>query len=593
MKIVFQKVPQWEHKPNAENELSSRLLLAVESISGVEAISSSNVAAISSFSPDIILPLHFFLPKLFDAFTIGCMWNPTYALEENDAWDNIRSYDGYGVASEKQKELVAALKFNSPSSYFTAPIYPSTNKTVFQPPTTLENAAYIGSNWDRRRHGELLLATSSVMILGPKESWQQLKEKGLNYGGEVPFDGKTVLEAYRRSGIGLALHHSAHNDEGIPCMRPFEIAASGAVMIADQNPFVLNVFGDNALYIDSTLDGESMAEQIDMHVAWIKNHPGQAQEMARECNRIFNTNYALEVLLDNLLQELESYSVKQRKRMVQDPPAVEILIRTDGNQKEKLFRAIESINKQSYPNVRARIIYRGGQSLLDNLKVEVLDNFPTLTVNYCEVYQSPDRGTQFYTGLKEAKADFVGFLDHDDILFSDHVGNLMKILLENKEIALAYSGSVRVWEEGIPPGDEDQRKLAFFYGLNDETGLKSVIVSNSYIVRRDSIPSHLLFQPIPKIDSKEDYIFLELLKDAGKRFKFSEKVTCAFYWRSSKEDNSAFNIRDNKRGQSVRELILKPMRTTMGYAQSKVRESPQPQGFKQRLASLFGSIKHK
>ncbi len=84
MKIVFQKVEQWEGVPNAESELAQRFLLAAQSL-GLDCLATSNIKQIEAFNPDIVVPLHFYIPKLFDAFTIGCMWNPGNAINHNNA----------------------------------------------------------------------------------------------------------------------------------------------------------------------------------------------------------------------------------------------------------------------------------------------------------------------------------------------------------------------------------------------------------------------------------------------------------------------------------------------------------------------------
>ena len=82
MRIVFQKVARWEKEPHAEAELAFRMLTAALSLESVEAIASSDMNEIAAFLPDVVVPLHFFIPKLFDAFTVGCMWNPDSTIED-------------------------------------------------------------------------------------------------------------------------------------------------------------------------------------------------------------------------------------------------------------------------------------------------------------------------------------------------------------------------------------------------------------------------------------------------------------------------------------------------------------------------------
>ena len=75
MKVVFQDYLDWGNKPHAERELGLRMENAARAI-GVESLFTADIGKIEKFKPDIVFPLHHFTPKLFDAYTVGCMWNP-------------------------------------------------------------------------------------------------------------------------------------------------------------------------------------------------------------------------------------------------------------------------------------------------------------------------------------------------------------------------------------------------------------------------------------------------------------------------------------------------------------------------------------
>ena len=557
MKIVFQDVPQWQGIPHAEAELARRMVHAAQAV-GFNALESSDMHQIDIFQPDIVFPLHFFLPKLFDALTVGCMWNPTYAIERNNAWDNVKSYDGYGVASGIQEQLVRALKFKSPAPYFMKSLYPSTNTTVFCPPKYFSSPVYIGSNWSKNRHKDFFLEAKNIHVHGPQKRWQYLEGAGGKYQGEIPFDGSSALRAYHQAGIGLALHHESHNREGIPSMRPFEIAASGAVMIADQNDFVHRVFGDNALYLNTELDSAELAEQLDEHVLWIKGHQEQAREMAFACHEIFCQKYSLEVLLEDLVNDVYHFRKNKEKCLTsaQGSPAVELIVRSNGKQKSRLIRALDSIRQQTYQSVTAHVIFRGEADDLLVLRETIKQEFPQLDVSYTHVVGETDRGAQFYNGLRSTTAAFVGFLDHDDIIFHDHVAVLMGILLRNQDAAVVYGGSVKVWEDGEPPDGEMVRKLAYFHDVDGFTE-KAFITSNSYIVRSNKIPWQVMNQPIPSMACREDRLFLKLLYRDGVKFVFSEKVTSAFFCRASKEGHSNEDNEMLEQGKVASELILR------------------------------------
>jgi hypothetical protein len=572
LRIAFQKIPQWEDKPHAEAELALRMLAAAQSIESVDAIATSDMAEIDLFEPDIVFPLHVLLPKLFDAFTVGCMWDPVSRIKRNSTWDNIKSYDGYAVSTEKQEQFVKALKFKSPQPYLLSTIYPSTNTTTFIKPKTFTSPVYIGSDWSRNRHRDLFKLANDISVYGPKNSWDYLSES--IYCGEIPIDGRSSQKIYQQAGIGLSLHHENHNLEGIPSMRPFEIAASSAIIISDQNAFVQQVFGDNALYLDTSLESKAIVEQLDDLSHWIKSNPTKAQEMAEACHKIFVKKYSLEVLLKDLLQDIHKFTGDNSAHTKEGSAEVDIIVRTDGKDKEKLFRALMSINRQSYKMTTALITYWGPSDSLTTLQRDIKEEIPDLRVKYICANKETSRASQFYAGIRGSTASFIGFLDHDDVFFSNHVETLIDCLTKYPDCSLAYSGSIRIWEEGNPPEGEQVRRLAYFYELERNSDLGSCITSNSFIVRRNKIPWHLINQPVPKMQSREDYVFLSMMYNNNSDLLFSGKVTCVFYWRATREDNSAFEAKPQLTRKKVFGTVLRLSNTRIDYGENTVNNSP-------------------
>lgn len=563
MKIAFQKVSKWENKPHAEAELALRMLSAARSLDSFISMSSSNITDIESFKPDVVIPLHFFIPKLFDAFTVGCMWNPSTAIEIHNAWDNIKSYDGYAIASDSQEQTVKALKFRSPSPYLITRLYPSTNSTAFKRIENFGSPTFIGSNWSQKQQKSYFTLTNDISVFGPRDQW---KNQASNvYAGEIPIDGKSFLSIYQKSGIGLALHSDEHNLEGIPSMRPFEIAASSAVMICDHNSFVQEEFGDSALYLDTSLEPNAIIEQLEYLTSWIKSHKSQAQEMAESCHRIFLQKFSLEILLQNIVNDINQFRGPISFSIPKNTPQVEIIIRSDGQDRNKLFRALQSIDNQTYKPITALLLYRGDPDLLSPLQEKIKTEYPDVNIKYSIYNQEQDRGSQFFSGIRASSASYIGFVDDDDILFSDHVAILLDCLTKNPDASLAYSGSVRIWEGSAPPENEELRKLAYFYEINSHDGIKACITSNSYLIQRNKIPWHIFNNPVPRMNCLEDSIFLIMMFDTASRFIFSGKVTSAFYWRTSKQDNSAFDKDAWYDSKKTFDLIKQKAGTIMAY----------------------------
>lgn len=130
---------------------------------------------------------------------------------------------------------------------------------------------------------------------------------GNQYGdaflGDIPFDGKSVIDKISESGVCLVLHSEVHLKHGLPSDRIFEAAASSSVIISDLNPFVIEHFGDAVLYVDQELSGEEMFNQIDGHMEWIRSHPEEALSMAQKSYQIFEEKFVLE----NQLMQFDAF----------------------------------------------------------------------------------------------------------------------------------------------------------------------------------------------------------------------------------------------------------------------------------------------
>jgi hypothetical protein len=294
---------QGGHTENAEVESSARFVEAARRL-GIEARCFARSEDLAAFRPDFVLSLSYNDAKLAGFPTYILLTAPPRWFDALPRFRrNVLTYDGYWTVSPSVSRQVGALyaKAGKPDLGAFAAI--SYVRTDFAPlDFSLAFAAYIGTNWDGNRHADLFRALAPLGVarfFGKRERWAHMPEEAL--GGEVPFDGRAVLETYRAAGIGLCLGHADFDAEGIPTSRTFEVPAASAVMIAARNALVEEAFGDAVLYIDPGGAPETAAGAIREHVAWVRGHPKQALAMAEACHRVFNERFALEALLANAL----------------------------------------------------------------------------------------------------------------------------------------------------------------------------------------------------------------------------------------------------------------------------------------------------
>ncbi|MGI6443885.1 MAG: glycosyltransferase [Candidatus Dojkabacteria bacterium] len=545
MKVVFQDYLDWGNKPHAERELGLRMENAARAI-GVESLFTADIGKIEKFKPDIVFPLHHFTPKLFDAYTVGCMWNPIdYILEATKEekftpLENIKSYDAFAVSSTKVKDFLDVLGFKSPFKRDLYTIYPSSMSSECNPVSEFKKIAYIGSNWQLDRHRDLFLNSNKIAVYGPHDKWTYVIEGSDNYYGEVPFGSDHVRNVYRENGIGLCFHGEKHLKDNIPNMRIFEMASAGIVVFADKLPFIEEAFGDSVKYIDISKDTKTIIEQIDYEYNWVLENKSKAREMASNANKIFNEKFTLEKQLKDIFHSYKK-GVSDVNRE-QSNKSVEIIVRTDGN-RGRLKETVQSFSDQTHKNIIVKFVYWGNdKEKFENRLEEIVPK--NLKYQILEMKGRKDRSYNLYHGIRTSEADFVAICDDDDVLFKNHVSSLVEMLEQDKELAVAYSGVIM--DEMTKKGS--RRELFFFHDFIDFES-KSYITSNSYLIRRRSLPYQIFSNEIPNISTGEDRMLLDLIHFNGGKFSFSEKATSVFFRDSIHSDNISSDIKEWERNR--------------------------------------------
>jgi hypothetical protein len=171
---------------------------------------------------------------------------------------------------------------------------------------------YIGVNWERTggntRHDsliELLDKTNMVDFYGITNQhgidlWKGVK----NYKGELPFDGgPSILEKSNECGVSLVLHAKPHRRSGLVSTRIFQACAAKTLTICDNNPFILEHFGNSVLSFDYTEKPDDNFQRIMQKVEWINQNPDAAREKALRAYDIYRKKFSLEMEITNLIDQ--------------------------------------------------------------------------------------------------------------------------------------------------------------------------------------------------------------------------------------------------------------------------------------------------
>lgn len=262
---------------------------------------------ISEFKPDFIISL---FPTTYFSSKI-----PHYLALTRSNDVNIQLYgqellkfDGYLCVPQNMDSFLQFLESHG-KKFYGIDWYPTYGSTPYIP-VKANRLFYCGTNYDPRRSSTIfyqlicLLDQAGYLDLYGTSAMRNWGIK--SYKGEIPYDGKSLVETIKKSGISLILHSEEHLKSGVISGRIFEAAAAGNVIISDRHPFIMEEFGDCVLYldIDEDVHGSSpeMFKQIDSYVQWILGHPKEAEEMAKKAHTIFVEKFSLESRLKALAE---------------------------------------------------------------------------------------------------------------------------------------------------------------------------------------------------------------------------------------------------------------------------------------------------
>jgi glycosyltransferase involved in cell wall biosynthesis len=543
----------------AEMGSAYRMARAADKI-GMKAVVCGNTDDVIASDPDFVIAMHHFVGKLTDHITFGYMCNPPVFFDEDPfSLRNVLSYDGWlnshGAVSKLHSDLSSAISRTIPSCYFImsshvpklSPVIPKTANDVFE-------LCYVGANWDGPRFRnvfEHLSRRKAINIYGPAKAWEHCPS---SYVGEVPWDGHSVFNVIRRHGVYLCLHKTEHRTAGVVNMRAFEGAAAGAVLICDNHPAIRECFGDNVYYVNMDADHYSICEQIEERISEINRDRSLAVKKARACHDIFKSKYCYEVLLRNVVQLYDQ--VKDSRSSCGNGtsnPLVSYIVRAGLRPPSLLERCLQSIANQTYRNIEVVVVIVSSMFPQE----ETIERFRLngLSIKVVEA-NGAIRGEAIERGLRTATGKYLGIVDDDDVIFSDHTSTHADVLEKCPNVAMSHGGAVRVWS-GERTGylelfdrkfckaqfepTRERRRLNYFDVMTDKVWMEmnNVITSNSFLVRSE------VFEEIRTIKHDlavvEDYSLISELWKSGRGIRQAWRVTSAYYWEDHLEDNVTFN----------------------------------------------------
>lgn len=220
--------------------------------------------------------------------------------------------------------------------------------------------------------------------------------------------------------------------------------------------------------------------------------------------------------------------------MNQEKNLISIIIPTL-NRFNLLIRAIESIFTQSYSNYEILLINDGGESI-DN----ILENFNYNTkLKLFNLEKNYGRAYARNFGIKQAKGEYLCYLDDDDIFYPEHLETLVKALEKNQTFKIAYTAS---YMTELDSSNNIVQKKEFISEKFDYDSLLVIgyIPILSVLHHRDCIEKVGYFDE--SLESNEDWDFWLRM---GKEYNFLSinNITNEFFYNNNKDLKSYYETR--------------------------------------------------
>lgn len=502
----------------------------------------------SSFKPDCVLVLNAQEPKLGPYPTYGIIdLSPDRVLSRKRLVRNLLTYDGYASLSPFTQKILRDLLFStrkfgaSIETFGLLPIGAPAKPVDF----SQAQIAYLLSDEELTLfHLSLFKRLHNLKSLSLYH--KQGKEPLTQHGGAslpVPSRWESIAQAYTQAGIGLDLYGCDAVFEQIS-FKLHEILASGALAITNRCDHLVNLFGDNILYLNPAHSAADCAEMVENHLEWVRANPRLASQKAAAAQSIHQKLFGHKTLLGHLQKLHDATLPKQgyvasSKEEVKNLPTISYIMRC-GKNPPYIFEALDSLAAQSHPNIQVILVQWAPLEPLE----QILKNYKGRL--RFKVVESPSnlRSTGLVTGFKHVDTDYFGLLDDDDILHPNHVRSLINTLRHHNqpgnwkgEIKLAYCGNYYLsdnmaFSENEEWSDEYDDKIARkrlvenfqFFDSERMASHHWFMMSNAWLAHRSLIDEGLLNDP--QTHSNED-IYFELQFLEKTFFAFSVEMTAA------------------------------------------------------------------
>lgn len=150
--------------------------------------------------------------------------------------------------------------------------------------------------------------------------------------------------------------------------------------------------------------------------------------------------------------------------MNMETPLVSVIITTYHNE-QYLPRAIDSVLRQTYPNIQLIVVDDNPPDSPSRRATEaVMARYPQAL--YLRHPENRNGAAARNTGIRAAQGKYIAFLDNDDFYFSHHIASCVQALRDRPDCGSVVCGVVKIcggicWDRIDPPQADLGRELLF------------------------------------------------------------------------------------------------------------------------------------
>lgn len=527
-----------------------------------------------------VITTHYECAKVLNTFYYNPLWNPPeIPLNLSDytprvtnlfmANDDYLIYDNGGMSNHLRSVLMNCPRTLEGASALTAS-FPAS--AAMPPKLDKPIMFYCGMNWEimfgtsGRHEGlfKLLDDTGKVRYYGPErvEAWGGLKpwEGYRCYLGMIPFDGFSIVEKINECGICLVLSSDTHRRAGAATNRLYEACAAGAVIISDDNEFVLEEFGDAALFVKfNKNDPVDTFNQIMEKYNWIVKHPDKALQLARRAQEIYLKKYSLDAQMKRIVQNhparLKQLSQDLYAQSQNEKVLVTFVLDTQELKVAKnwLDVVIQNVHGQIYSNLELAIA--ADMTLADEIEDYCYTRCASAHVIAMDLFDK--KGVRALTDGEAIRAlqkrishDYYINTTAEEHWFFDHLTSLVRAITDNDCMG-AHSGAAFEGSDGC-------RRINFFDILSTKylyhmTAPNHPLVAGQFLFRANAhslLPDYLF----GNLDGMEHIAYAGIVKYRhGAKLAFTKRMSLCFA--DEQEDKRCKVLSKIMQQRFVRDLI--------------------------------------